>query len=128
MGKGGGEDDGAMAKPLVENVEEAEPTTTARFSFTDWKLFLTKTAIIVCATYLFIPLIALHNKGKVSSTAYAGILIALHVCFIIIYCYKVRFGSLDPSWRSLWARILGLLFCIGLLFLVAGQPSEHLHA
>ena len=91
------------------------------------RLFLTKTAVIVVASYAFIPLIALHNAGRISAIAYASILVALHVAFIVIYLYRVRWRELDGGdRRSIAARVLGLVACIYLLYLVADHLADGL--
>ena len=91
------------------------------------RLFLTKTAVIVVASYAFIPLIALHNAGRISAIAYASVLVALHVAFIVIYLYRVRWRELDGGdRRSIAARVLGLCACVYLLFLVAGHLADGL--
>ena len=89
-------------------------------------MFLKKTLFIVAATYLFIPLIALHNKGELSTLLYASILVGLHVIFIVVYFWRVKMKELDQDRRSLYARILGLLACLYLLYMVAGNLEEDL--
>jgi hypothetical protein len=101
---------------LSENVEVEEHL---QIRLTNPKLFLQKTLVIVLASYAFIPLIALHNGGEISALIFALILVILHLAFIIIYIYKVKFRELDGDRRSLIMRILGLIVCVGLLVLVA---------
>ena len=108
----------------IESEEEEEVVDESnlnkwRFRFTDFRLFLVKTAVVVVASYAFIPLILLHNKGEITALVFALILVGLHLAFIVIYLYKVKFRELDPDWRSLSFRILGLCACLGLLILVA---------
>uniref|UniRef100_A0A7S4AZD3 Uncharacterized protein n=1 Tax=Chrysotila carterae TaxID=13221 RepID=A0A7S4AZD3_CHRCT len=56
----------------------------------------------------------------ISALAYAIILVSLHVGFVVIYLWRVRFRELDGGdYRSIAARVLGLAFCIVLLWLVA---------
>lgn len=54
------------------------------------------------------------------------ILVALHVVFVVLYFYRVRFRDLDPSRRSLAARVVGLLACVYLLYMVAGHLPKHM--
>jgi len=57
---------------------------------------------------------------QISALAYAIILVSLHVGFVVIYLWRVRFRELDGGdYRSIAARVLGLAFCIVLLWLVA---------
>eukprot|EP01104_Vermistella_antarctica_P017045 TRINITY_DN5964_c0_g1_i1.p1 TRINITY_DN5964_c0_g1~~TRINITY_DN5964_c0_g1_i1.p1 ORF type:complete len:205 (+),score=56.81 TRINITY_DN5964_c0_g1_i1:163-777(+) len=114
-GRGRGEDD-----------EEGDEESTFRIRLMNPRLFLTKTIVIIAASYAFIPLIALFNEGEISAVLFAIILVALHLFFIVIYLYRVRYRELDGDWKSLAYRLLGLIACIGLLFLVAGTLSENL--
>ena len=115
--------EGTAYAPLDDSV--AKRGCTVRLASP--RLFLTKTAVIVVASYAFIPLIALHNAGRISAIAYASILVALHVAFIVIYLYRVRWRELDGGdRRSIAARVLGLCACVYLLFLVAGHLADGL--
>jgi hypothetical protein len=91
--------------------------------YPDKVLFLKKTLFIVAATYLFIPIMYLHDVGDITGLAYALILVALHVIFIAVYCYRVKLKQLDADNKSLAARILGLLFCVALLLLVSNYVT-----
>jgi len=97
------------------------PCCGGRFRLLRPRLFLTKTVFVVLASYAFLPLIAAHNAGRVSAVAYACILVALHLGFVAVYFYRVRFRDLDGDWRSLGARLLGLVCCVFLLALVASS-------
>lgn len=90
------------------------------------RLFVAKTLFIWVATYAFIPLIAADQKHTISATVYAVSLVVLHLVFIVVYFYKVRFRQLDNNWRSLTARVVGLLACVYLLYLVAGHLPKQL--
>ena len=84
------------------------------------RLFLQKLAVIVLASFAFLPLMAAHEAGHVSALVYAAVLIVLHVSFIIIYLWRVRYRELDGGdCRSLSARVIGLVACVMLLWLVA---------
>eukprot|EP00192_Tetraselmis_astigmatica_P014846 CAMPEP_0117670938 /NCGR_PEP_ID=MMETSP0804-20121206/13049_1 /TAXON_ID=1074897 /ORGANISM="Tetraselmis astigmatica, Strain CCMP880" /LENGTH=166 /DNA_ID=CAMNT_0005479329 /DNA_START=334 /DNA_END=834 /DNA_ORIENTATION=- len=83
----------------------------------DPKLFLQKVVFVFVLTYLLLPLI--WYKSKLPAMAYAAGLIVLHGVVLLVYCYKVQFRQLDPSWRSAAARLLGLGLCIALLLLVS---------
>ena len=61
----------------------------------------------------------MHDHGTLTGTAYASILIALHLLFIVVYCYRVKVKELDANNKSLGARILGLVFCVALLMVVS---------
>lgn len=101
-------------------------TSPLKIELTNKKLFFVKTAVIFLATYAFIPIMALHNDGHLTSLTYAVILVALHIAFLAIYVWRVKFRELDPNNASLAARILGLITCVGLLALVAGQLEDDL--
>lgn len=89
------------------------------------RLFLKKTAVIILASYAFIPLIAANQAGHLSAVAYGTVLVALHLFFIAVYAYRVQFRKLDADWRSLALRVIGLLACAWLLYVVAGHmPSS----
>jgi len=90
------------------------------------RLFVSKTLFVWAASFAFIPLIALNNSGRITAVAYATILIALHVLFVVIYFWRVSCRELDPNWRSLAARVLGLLASVYLLYVVAGSLPENL--
>ena len=98
---------------------EDKDINTLRIRLTDPQLFFKKTAIIILASYGFIPLIYFHNEGEISALVFAMILVALHLAFLIIYLFRVKFGKLDGDRKSLIYRILGLCFCVVLLILVA---------
>ena len=118
-----------MDEPLVPSASTGASRPdkgSMRLGLVDRNLFLKKTFVIVLATYAFIPIMYLHDQNDLASWAYATILVSLHVGFICIYFWRVKFRSLDPSWRSLAARVLGLLCCVGLLALVAGQLEPDL--
>mmetsp|Transcript_39707 Transcript_39707/g.101503 ORF Transcript_39707/g.101503 Transcript_39707/m.101503 type:complete len:148 (+) Transcript_39707:204-647(+) len=83
----------------------------------DPRLFAQKAAFVFVLTYLLLPLI--WFKSSLPAFAYAGGLVLLHVVVLAVYCYKVHFRQLDPSWTSAAARLLGLALCIGLLLLVS---------
>ncbi|GMH78036.1 hypothetical protein TL16_g07637 [Triparma laevis f. inornata] len=97
-----------------------------KFKIMNPKQFLYKNIFIILATYMFIPIIALHDDNKIGGITYASILIGIHVLFIIIYFYKVKFLKLDSNNKQLAARVLGLIFCVMLLGLVAGNLDEDL--
>lgn len=59
-----------------------------KFKIINPKQFLYKNIFIILATYMFIPIIALHDDNKIGGITYASILIGIHVLFIIIYFYK----------------------------------------
>mmetsp|Transcript_19345 Transcript_19345/g.38654 ORF Transcript_19345/g.38654 Transcript_19345/m.38654 type:complete len:181 (-) Transcript_19345:31-573(-) len=86
--------------------------------------FVLKNLFIFAATYAFIPIIGEHDEGKIAGLTYALILIGLHVLFIVVYFWKVNFGQLDPDKNTLCARVVGLIFCLLLLMLVAGNLSD----
>lgn len=90
------------------------------------RLFIAKTILVWAASFAFIPLIDANETGRISALVYAAILVVLHVLFLIIYFWRVRFRELDPNWRSLVARIMGLLASVYLLYLVAGHLSTNL--
>ena len=81
---------------------------------------------MLVAAYAFIPIIALHDDGELTAIAYASILVALHIVFVVIYFWRVKFRKLDPNNKSLCARLVGLLFCLMLLALVAGSFEDDL--
>ena len=81
--------------------------------------FLKKAIFITLATYAFIPVMSLHDHNKLGAYTYAGLLIGIHVLFIIIYMYRVKFTQLDYERKGLLSRVLGLLFCVMLLGLVS---------
>jgi hypothetical protein len=62
---------------------------------------------------------SLHDHNELSAYTYAGLLIGIHVLFIIIYMYRVKFTQLDYERKGLLSRVLGLLFCVMLLGLVS---------
>lgn len=90
------------------------------------RLFVAKTLFIFAATFAFVPLIAANAEGRISGIVYAVILVVLHVVFLVVYFWRVRFRELDPNWRSLVARCLGLAASVYLLYLVAGHLSDNL--
>ena len=96
------------------------------YHLTSPKLFIQKTIIIIVCTYAFIPLILLHNANDISSVIYASILVAIHILFVIIYFWRVKFNKLDKSKRALAARVLGLVICVCLLALVAGHLESNI--
>jgi hypothetical protein len=91
----------------------------SKIIYPDPRLFWTKTLVIVLASYLFVPIMALHDAGDLSSLAYAIILVVLHLAFLVIYLYKVQVRKLDADYRSVAARVLGLAFCVALLMVVS---------
>ena len=111
------------AVPLLDpedGAEDGRRTTyctfvLAPYSLPEKRLFLAKCVFVWAATYAFIPLIAAHQRGRITATVYASLLVAIHVLFIVIYFYKVNFRRLDGSWRSLAARVCGLGACVYLL-------------
>jgi hypothetical protein len=111
--------------PLVDKSDNQAQNKFA-MEMPDKMMFLKKTLFIVAATYLFVPLIALHNKGDVSTVLYASILVGLHIVFIIVYFWRVKVNELDEDRRSLYARVLGLLACLYLLYMVAGNLEDDL--
>lgn len=88
------------------------------------KLFTAKTLFIWAASFAFVPLVAANNDGRISAVVYAVVLVVLHVLFLVIYFWRVKFRDLDPGWRSLTARCLGLLASVYLLYLVAGSLPD----
>lgn len=90
------------------------------------RLFVAKTIFVWAASFAFVPLIDANEEGRISAVVYAVVLVALHVLFLIIYFWRVRFRELDPNWRSLVARVLGLVASVYLLYLVAGHLSTNL--
>ena len=44
-------------------------------------------------TYLF------FFQGAISAIVFAVILVVLHIAFIVIYLYRVKFKQLDGDWR-----------------------------
>lgn len=113
---------------MDENTEAllpAKPVTPCpRLSMPNPKLFAAKTLFIWAASFAFVPLVAADNDGRISAVVYAVILVVLHVLFLVIYFWRVRFRELDPSWRSLTARCIGLVASVYLLYLVAGSLSD----
>ncbi len=97
-----------------------------KYELVNKRVFALKTMFIVAATYLFIPLMLLHDENKITSTVYALTLVALHLLFLIIYFYKVKFMQLDQNKTALFVRLLGLLFCVMLLGLTASSLSDDL--
>lgn len=127
----------AFYSPLVDDIDRTlspdplhpnQPLLLcgSRFKIARPYQFLAKNLFIIFATYLFIPIIALHDDGDIGGIAYASILIAIHVLFIVIYFWRVKFLKLDKNNRQLAARVLGLVFCVMLLGLVAGNLDEDL--
>ena len=112
-------------QPPTKN-EIGSGSRSGGYHLTSPKLFLQKTIIIIICTYVFIPLILLHNAGDISSILYAGILVGIHILFIVIYFWKVYFRKLDNSKRALAARVLGLVICVCLLALVAGHLESNI--
>ena len=96
------------------------------FSLPDKPLFFKKTLVIVLASYLFLPLMGLHDDGEITSLAYATILVSLHLFFLLIYFYRVRYKDLEADSSSRTFRVLGLVFCVILLLLVAGNLDNDL--
>ena len=88
------------------------------------RTFLFKNLFIFAATYAFIPIIGEHDEGRIAGMTYALILVGLHLLFIVVYFWKVKFGQLDPDKKTLCARVVGLIFCLLLLMLVAGNLSD----
>ena len=115
------EDDYAL---LPAGAHEPEPKRCCELQ--DPTLFLAKNLFIWVATFAFIPLIAADQAGRISSLIYAVLLVALHVVFIVVYFWRVQFRSLDANRRSLAARVVGLLACVYLLYVVAGHLPERL--
>ena len=110
------------AVPLLDTEEfEAPARVKQRYTLPEPKTFALKCLFIFAATYAFIPLIAAHQRGEVTATVYAALLVTIHVLFIVIYFYRVKLRALDSNWRSLTARVVGLLSCVYLLYLVAGH-------
>ena len=68
---------------------------------------------------------AMHDDGDIGAYAYAGLLITIHVLFIIIYLFRVKFTSLDNSRYGFWSRVLGLVFCAMLLGLVSDSLDKN---
>ena len=78
-----------------------------------------KAVFITLATYAFIPVMSMHDHGELGAYAYAGLLVGIHVLFVVIYLYRVSFKELDYERKGLWSRVAGLLFCVMLLGLVS---------
>ena len=110
--------------PLTDGNSKKKFTTS--YNLVDTGLFIKKTIFICCASYCFIPIMSLHNSGKLTSLVYAGVLVGLHLVFVVVYFYKVKFSDLSYSRASFWGRVLGLFFCVGLLMVVAGNLDEDL--
>lgn len=107
-------------------MEQASLPLSDRCHLVQPRLFVAKSVFVWMASFAFVPLIAANERGQLSAVVYAAILVLLHVTFIIVYFWRVRFRELDPSWRSLVARCLGLLCSVYLLYLVAGHLSRKL--
>eukprot|EP00298_Acanthocystis_sp_HF-20_P021337 c2762_g1_i1.p1 GENE.c2762_g1_i1~~c2762_g1_i1.p1 ORF type:complete len:186 (-),score=65.95 c2762_g1_i1:52-609(-) len=88
----------------------------------DTKTFLLKTLFVFVLTFSLIPLI--QEKEKLSSLTFTIFLVALHVFILIVYFYRVKFRSLDLTWRSVLGRVLALIFTVALLFFVAENEQE----
>jgi len=119
---------GARDALLVESVPSKQQRKRCCWglSIPNPRLFVLKSLFVWAASFAFIPLMALNNEGRISAVAYASILVALHVLFLVIYFWRVPFRDLDRNWRSLAARCLGLFASVYLLYLVAGSLSSNL--
>ena len=56
-------------------------------------MFAAKAAFVWAATFAFVPLIAARQAGRLSALAYALVLVALHLLFIAIYFWRVKFRA-----------------------------------
>ena len=65
---------------------------------------------------MLLPL--MYYKNNLPSYIFASVLVLIHVFVLIVYFWNVAFRKLDPDWRSLVARIIGLLFFVYLLIVV----------
>lgn len=85
------------------------------------RLFLKKCAIVVAASAALIPLLA--QKAALPGYLYVALLLVIHVGVLVVYLWRVAFCQLDPNWRILGLRILGLVVSMWLLSVV-GSPSD----
>ncbi len=83
----------------------------------DPRLFFIKAMSVVVLSYALLPLLAI--KGSIPAVTYVGLLVVIHVIVLVIYVYRVRFRELDPSIRSLVARLIALIVVTWLLVIVS---------
>ncbi len=69
------------------------------------------------AAFALLPLIS--EKARIPSLLYVGFLLALHLVVLVAYVYRVRFRDLNPDWRTLGARLVGVAVVIYFLVLVS---------
>jgi hypothetical protein len=69
-------------------------------------------------SYALVPL--MMSKSAMPAWMYVGLLLVIHIGVLIVYCWRVKFRSLDVDRVSLGARVLGLAVVTWLLSAVSG--------